>query len=124
MTKKIFIIITSRSSYSKFKSILDGLKKKKISFEIFGIAFNNPSLRFKIISGEVVSSTDIRSFLFDISYFLLSILNSSSSLKTDTSDFASNIFEAKSSTSILNSRVRRCCKLCNSNFKVFFFSFF
>ena len=34
MRKKIFIIITSRSSYSKFKSILDGLKKKKISFEI------------------------------------------------------------------------------------------
>jgi len=34
MKKKIFIIITSRSSYSKFKSILDELKKKKISFEI------------------------------------------------------------------------------------------
>ena len=34
MKNKIFVIITSRSSYSKFKSILIELKKKKISFQI------------------------------------------------------------------------------------------
>ncbi len=34
MKKKIFVIITSRSSYSKFKPILSAFKKKKIVFEI------------------------------------------------------------------------------------------
>jgi hypothetical protein len=34
MKNTIFIIITSRSSYSKFKEILIELKRKKISFKV------------------------------------------------------------------------------------------
>ena len=52
------------------------------------------ALRDRIVSGEVVSSTEMRKSVPSTVYSLESIRSSSASEKRDTSDFAANISAA------------------------------